>query len=176
MGKQESNVTTLAVRTSSDLAALNELDEILRTFKAPAGVVESDPDAIQREIIAELLDAETDDELEFVGSAEGWATMEGIPVVIQGFRWRPSEYDKGAPVFAVVYATRVDDGTKVVLTTGAGGVLAQLHNLARRGRLPGAIRMLVRAAKPTKGGFYPLRLATPPGVSNDPPAAEEPAA
>lgn len=168
MAKSETpSSAAIAVRTSTDMDALNELENILRTGVGPNQSVESDPEAIQREIIAELLDAETDDELEFVGNAEGWQDMEGVPVVIQGFRWRPSEYDKGSPVFAVVYATRVDDGARVVLTCGSGGVMAQLCNLAKRNRLPGAIRALKRADKPTKGGFYPLRLVTPPGVSNE---------
>jgi hypothetical protein len=147
--------------------ALNELDRILRTGIGPSAEVVEDPDELHRQIVAELLDAESDDELEQVGSAEGWQTLEGIPVAIQGFRWRPSEYKEGPPVFCVVYATRMDDGSRVVLTVGSAGIMAQLTNLARRGRLPGAVRMLVRAEKPSKGGFYPLRLATPEGIDNN---------
>jgi hypothetical protein len=164
----KNETTVIAVRKSTDLAALDELDRILRTGVAPTEQVETDPDEIHRQIVAELLDAATDDELENVGSATPWQEMEGIPVTIQGFRWRPSEYKEGPPVFCVVFANRVDDGGRVVLTTGSAGVMAQLANLAKRERLPGAIRKLVRAEKPSKGGFYPLRLVTPDGVTNEP--------
>jgi hypothetical protein len=160
--------TTPAIRTSTDVAALDELDRILRTGIGPTQTVEDlDPEEIHRQIISELLDAASDDELEQIGTAVGWATLEGVPVAIQGFKWRPSEYKEGPPVFCVVYVNRMDDGERVVVTIGSAGVMAQMANLAKRGRLPGAIRQLKKADTPTKGGFYPLRLITPEGVSNE---------
>jgi hypothetical protein len=58
----------------------------------------------------------------------------------------------------------MDDGTPVVLTTGSANVLAQLVNMAKRGTLDGAIRMLVESDKPTARGFRPLWLVTPKNV------------
>lgn len=161
--KPTPEVLPATVRTSSDLAALNELEAILLNMddaRRTLTDIQEDPREAERQIIAQLLAAETDDDLEVVGNAEGWAELEGVPVEIRGFRWRPSEYKEGPPVYCVVFGNRVDDGSAVVLTTGSAGIMAQLCNLARRERIPGVIRKLQRADKATKGGFYPLRLVS----------------
>lgn len=169
--------TEIAVRTSSDLASLDELDSILLGGDMNVEVVD-DPREISTQIIAQLLAAESDAELEQFGDAEGWrgyavpvsvakSGKGGTPFRIVGFTWRPSSYEEGAPVFFVVQAENLSTGERVVLTTGSLNVLAQLSNLARRGRIPGAIRMLVEKDSATKAGFKPLWLITPPGVDNN---------
>jgi hypothetical protein len=158
--------TEIAVRTSSDLAQLEDLEKLLVSGERPAEVYE-DPEVISRQILMQLLDAETDEELESFGEATGWKTLLGVPVEIHNFTWRPSNYDEGAAVFFVVQGTRLDSAERVVLTTGSQNVLAQLCNLAKRGRIPGAIRMIVEGSE-TRQGYRPLWLKTPPGVSNDP--------
>ena len=152
--------TEIAVRKSSDLAALDELEGILLGEKDVPEIVD-DPAEIQREIMAQLLAAESDEELEQVGNATGWRELAGVPMELHGFRFRPSTYEEGAPVFFVVDATRLDTGERVVLTTGSGNILAQLTNMARRGTLTGAVRMLEIADTPTKQGFRPNWLRTP---------------
>lgn len=159
----------IAVRSSSDLAALDELDQILLTGELNVEVVE-DPDQISRQIVAQLLAAESDEELEAFGDAIGWREFavpksrvaEGTPIEIRGFRWRPSSFEEGAPVFFVVAGIRLDTGDRVTLTTGSLNVLAQLSNMARRGTLVGAVRVMVEADKATQRGFKPLWLMTPP--------------
>ena len=165
--------TEIAVRKSTDVAALDELEGILLGEKDVPEVVD-DPAEIQREIMAQLLGAETDEELEQVGNATGWRELAGVPMELHGFRFRPSIYEEGAPVFFVVDATRLDTGERVVLTTGSGNILAQLTNMARRGTLTGAIRALEIADTPTKQGFRPNWLRTPTGPMIE--AAKEKAA
>lgn len=150
----------IEVRKSSDLAQVTELEQILLGEKEVPEVVD-DPAQIQKEIMAQLLAAESDEELEQMGTAIGWRELLGVPIELHGFRWRPSAFEDGAPVFFVVQGTRLDTGEKVVLTTGSGNVLAQLTNMARRGTLTGAVRMLEASDKPTKQGFIPLWLRTP---------------
>lgn len=150
----------LAVRKSTDVAQLDELESILLGDAELPDVVD-DPAEISREIMAQLLAAESDEELEQVGSATGWRELPGVPMELHGFRWRPSSYEEGAPVFFVVNATRLDTGERVVLTTGSGNILAQLCNMARRGTLTGAVRALEIADTPTKQGFRPNWLRTP---------------
>lgn len=149
----------LVTRSSQDLASLDDFDAILLGAKA-ATVVETDPEEIQRQIVAQLLAAESDEELEQFGNAIPWHTLEGVPMQIFGFRWRPSDYAEGSPVYVIVNAERLDTAERVVLTTGGLNILAQLSNLARRGRLP-AIRELKVSEKKTKAGFAPLWLVTP---------------
>jgi hypothetical protein len=152
--------TTIAVRSSTDLASLNELERIL-TGDAAAPEVVDDPAEISAEIMAQILNAETDAELTSFGSAVGWRTLQGVPMSIHGFNWRPSSFDEGGPIFFVIQAVRVDTGEALVLTTGANTVLAQLVNMAKRRKLPmpyGETWAIEEARKETKAGFKPLQL------------------
>jgi hypothetical protein len=151
----------IAVRNHADVAALNDLEGILLGEKELPEIVD-DPADIQREIMAQLLSAESDAELESVGSATGWRELAGIPMELHGFRWRPSSFEEGAAVFFVVDATRLDTGQRVALTTGSGNILAQLVNMARRNTLVGSVRALEIADRETKSGFRPNWLRTPP--------------
>lgn len=150
----------IAVRKSTDIAQVEELEKILLGQKEVPEVAD-DPAEIQREIIEQLLAATSDEELEQVGNAIGWRELAGVPVEIEGFRWRPSSYEEGSPVFFVVTGTRLDTGERVALTTGSGNVLAQLANMAKRGTLYHAVRMVEISDKATKGGFHPYWLRTP---------------
>ncbi len=155
----------LVTRSSSDVAQLDELKRILLSNEPVENVVEDDPEAISREIVLQLLSAESDAELEAVGAATGWRELLRVPVQIRGFRWRPSAFqdeEGGSSVFFVVQATRLDTGEAVILTTGSRNALAQLCNMAQRGTLEGAVRMMVQSEKPTARGYHPLWLVTPP--------------
>lgn len=150
----------IAVRSHADVVSLDELDRILLTGELNVEIVD-DPNEISRQIVAQLLAAETDDELENFGNAVGWRELAGVPMEIHGFHWRPSSFEEGAPVYFVVSATRLDTGEPVTLTTGSMNVLAQLSNLARRNQIPGAVRILFESENPTKAGFRPLWLKRP---------------
>ncbi len=152
--------TELAIRSSADLAQLDELEAIL-LGEAEATEVVDDPAEIQKEILRQLLSAESDEALEQVGSAIGWRELAGVPIELDSFKWRPSSYEEGAPVFFVVFGRRLDTGEKVALTTGSGNVLAQLTNMAKRGTLQGAVRSVEKADKPTRQGFTPYWLRSP---------------
>lgn len=154
--------SAVVVRKSSDLEAVAEFEGILISGKR-VEVVE-DPQQISREILMQLLGAETDEELEQFGNAQGWGELEGVPVRIKGFTWRPSAYEEGAAVFVVVQGERLDTGEPVVLTCGGLNVMAQLANMARRGTLVGAIREIRRVDKATRQGYFPLYLQTPDAV------------
>lgn len=163
MPKTQTASTALVVRSSAELATdadlLNELERILVTNDR-VEAVDDDPDAIAAEIVKQILAAESDDELDAVagGEAVGWGDLLDVPVELLGFRWRPSDFDEGSSVYFVVFANRLDTGAPVVLTTGSRNILAQLVNRAKRGALTGAVVSAVKAEKPTKRGFYPLRL------------------
>lgn len=156
----DGGTTALAVRRSSDMAALQDLGRVLITGEFDTEVID-DPDAISKQILSELLAAETDEELEQVGSATGWLDYEGVPVEVRGFRWRKSDYTEGAPIYLIVFGTDMRNGDALTLTTGSKNVIAQLINLGSRDRLP-CVRVLTRADKPTAQGYYPLWLTSTP--------------
>lgn len=135
---------------------VNELHAILMDELEPPEV-STDPEAIQREIMEQIWNATSDEELMLVGQATPWQDLLGIPVEITGFRWSNSQYDQGARVFFIVQATRLDNGERVVLTTGGKNVIMALANIARRDAFP-FVGVLQEAEKQTKAGYKPLWL------------------
>lgn len=142
--------------TVPEPGSLDELQAILMDELEPPEV-STDPEAISREIMLQILTAETDEAMLAVGSATSWQDLLGIPVEIHSFHWRPSRYDQGSKVFFVVTAIRLDTGENVILTTSGTNVLAMLINLARRNRFP-SVWKLVEAEKETANGYKPLWL------------------
>lgn len=160
----------LALRSSRDVASLDQFEDAI--IYGTQVELQEDPEAISRGILLQLQAAQSDFELE-PAEAEGWSELQGVPIEVRGFTWRPSEYtEEGSSVFVVVHGIRLDDGTPVVLTTGARNVLMQLSNLARRQRLP-VVRAVRESDKPTKNGFRPLWLYTPDGYAIDGEAVAE---
>lgn len=151
---------SLVVRHSTDVASLNEIEQALRTGVAPEEV-ERDPEDVARELIEQLLTAESDEELERP-EAEGWGEFVGVPFEVQSFVWRPSSFEEGQAVFLVVRALDLRDGRLRVLTTGSGQVIAQLVNRAKRGTLPAILEL---AAGETKKGRTVFWLKTPDAVA-----------
>lgn len=161
----ETQSAAIAVRTTTDLASVDQwigqLENILISNE-PQEIQETDAEAMSSEIVRQLLAAESDEELESFGNAQGWRDLLGVPIKIDGFSWRPSEFEgEGASIYFVVFGNRLDTGAKVVLTTGSRNIMAQLANMAKRRTLGGAVRIAEKADRPTKGGFYPLSLRTP---------------
>jgi len=142
--------------TIPEPGSLDELQAILLDELEPPEV-STDPEAISREIMLQILSAETDEDMLSVGQATSWQELLGIPIELRKFRWLPSRYDQGAKVFFVVTGVRLDNGENVVLTTSGQNVLAQLINLERRKRFPSVWR-LIEAEKETSRGFKPLWL------------------
>lgn len=156
----KSETSSMALRQDSETLAL--LEAALRSDN-PLDMPEvvTDPAEVSRQMRVRILDAESDDELEEISEATGWGELAGIPIQIHGFRFLPSDAKEGTFYF-VVFGTRMDDGENVVLTTGSDSVMATLINLAKRGKIPGAVRILTIADKKTKNGYYPHKLVSTP--------------
>ena len=150
----------IQVRSSLDIVSLNELAETIRSNERVEVV--DDPEQISREIFEQILGAKSDADLNQMGQATGWRELEGVQVRLGAdFRWRPSSYQEGAPVFLVVPAEKIGpDGElePVVLTTGSRNVIAQLMNMAARGTYQGRIVSIERAQKASSRGYFALWL------------------
>lgn len=151
--------TELVVRASADIKKVELIQEILRGNKSVSDLPKNDVDAatVQKDMFERALAAEDDDELENLGTSIPWQTLEGIPVQIIGFDAVASEQKDGPPVFAVVDVQRGDTGDYVTVSNGSWGVWAVLLNLAMRGLIPGAVRVL-EIGKETKSGGKPQTL------------------
>jgi hypothetical protein len=72
-----------------------------------------------------------------------------------------SEYEQGQPFYVVMKGVDLTTGERVVLTTGSRKVTAQAFQLARRGWLPAKV-VAKQATRPTRDGYFPLRLESGP--------------
>lgn len=151
----------IAVRTSADIANVDLILEILRGNEPVSKLPKAKVDAAeaQKQIFERAIAAEDDDELENLGSSTPWQDLAGIPVEILGFDAAESQKKDGGgpPVFSVVDIVRLDTGDQITVTNGSWGVWSSLINLAKRGQLPGAIRVL-EIGKETQGGGTPQKL------------------
>lgn len=140
-----------------------EMEVILRNNELPDGYdVKDDPSEVQSRMFAQQLDAADDDELENVGTSNPWVNYLGIPVEINSIDWRPSDKKDGGgpPIFAVVNVTNMITGDSMTVTCGSWGVWASLINMAKRGKIPGAIRILEEGAETATNKNKPLRLVS----------------
>ena len=124
-------------------------------LEMPAEFAIEDPQQVATAIIERILDSEDADEVFQGQQAIGGRDALGRPFTLNGVRWHRSRYEEGqVPVFAVLDASFLDDGTRVALTTGALNVMAQAYQLKRLGALPCDVK-IEEAANETAAGFRP---------------------
>jgi hypothetical protein len=155
--------TEIATTKSYEVERVNEAKEILKSGKLPDGyTIEESAEDVQARMFEQQLNAADDDELEAVGKSVSWSSLTGVPVEIHGFDWRASEKKEGGgpPIYAVVTLTRLDTGQSLVVTCGSWGVWASLINMAERGKIPGAIRILEQGDETKGSQNRPLRLVS----------------
>lgn len=115
-----------------------------------------DPDAVAARILRRTLDANSPDAL--FGEPEVWHAEDhlGQPLQFVEVAWLPSDRAEqgGSPIYGA-FNVADTNGETHVLTCGARSVVLKLAKADVEGWLPLWLR-IVRADKPTKGGFYPL--------------------
>lgn len=154
--------TEIALRQSADPVKLDMIKSVLRgemdaSELSPSGNSED----AQKQIFEQILAAKDDAEMENLGGSTPWQELAGVPVMIQGFDAAISDKKEGSgpPIFAVVDVIDMRTDEKVTVTNGSWNVWAGLLNLAERGEIPGAIRILEIGAE-TRTGGRPQRLVT----------------
>lgn len=132
--------------------------ELVNAFLSSAVPAEADdPEVIGTRIMAQLLSAETPEEVLADSEAIGLRQYLDTPFSLEGVDFRRSEYEEGMPFYCLLFGHEAETGEKVTLTTGAQSVVAQAFRLAQRGWLPRTV-MAKQSKKPTKAGYYPVRL------------------
>jgi len=155
--------------SNTDIGTLMSLEEIL---KGNANIEnfefeQVDNENAQQDILNRILNASDDDEAENVGGAMGWQNYMGYPMVIHSFRPLPSEKKgDGPPFYLLCELSNTVTGDNLTVSIGSWGVLAQLINLAKRGKIPGAVRILTKGEE-TKAGRNPLKLISTESEINE---------
>lgn len=161
-----------AVSLREQLAADLEPKELI-TAKHPAMVtlyaaleqraeVVSEADLAVAEIIAQVLSAESVDEV--LGDTEviGLREMLDEPLTVFGWKAARSEYEEGAPWYAVIDVHRHKKDWRGPVTTGAQTILAQLVRIGMLNEFPITLIAKKATKKATRGGYWPLKLSVLP--------------
>lgn len=118
---------------------------------------EEDPSVAALAIVAQVLSADTPEEVLADVEAEGVRQRLEEPFLLTDVSFRRSEYEAGMPFYVLMRGTDTATGEGVLLTTGSQKITAQVFRLLQLGALPR--RVVVRQAKkPSRSGYYPLRL------------------
>lgn len=143
-----------------ETAELVPFDNIAELLFNPDVVIDDDPERNRREIVQQILDAETADEVLADTEVTHARDYLGIPFNVLGFNLHTSAYADGPGVFAAIDAASME-GEKLVLTCGAVNVIAQLYRLAELGQLPRQV-MLIEKGTGKDGKRPPMKLVAPP--------------
>jgi hypothetical protein len=155
----------VAVRETPDIEPVN-----IVTSKHPAMVslakyltenmtASSEADDAVADIIAQVLQADSVDEVLADVDALHWHDFLDVPVTVYACKWQRSEYEKGMPFYVVVDGQRHDTGVRAPITIGAQTVIAQLVRLAQLNAFPCTVTLTYATDKPTKSGYRPLKLS-----------------
>ena len=126
---------------------------------------DSEADLAVADIIAQVLSADSVDEV--LGDTEviGLQSMMDEPLTVYGLKFQRSDYEQGAPYYAVIDVYRGRSQWRGPVTTGAQTILAQLVRLQQLDAWPVTLVCTKATKKPTKGGYWPLKLSVVPTVA-----------
>lgn len=119
-----------------------------------------DPSAAYRRIIAQVLAAETPDEVLVPGEVLALKDMVDHVLEVHAFHENRSEYDVGSPFYFTMECLDTETGEKLVVNTGHQRVMAQLIRLYQLHAYPVTVRV-AQGKRPNKYGSFPLRLERP---------------
>jgi hypothetical protein len=112
-------------------------------------------------ILTALLQVEHPDDLDAPWRSGGLEEFINVPLLIQGIRKAPSDYQGGLPFFLIADAVVIATGELVTITTGAVSVVAQLAKAHALGAFPW--RVIPRQSdRPSERGYYPQHLEVVP--------------
>jgi hypothetical protein len=160
------------VATSTDLARLPEnLSDLAAFFAEPepspkeviqwiagtAEMDETDPEQTTRSIMARILSETTATGILSGHKVTHADQVLGAALEATAVKWQRSTVDGGSSCYAVITAHMIDTEETITLTCGGRNVMTQLLAFQVHQLLPVRCRIM-RAAKPTEAGFYPLWL------------------
>lgn len=124
--------------------------------------VVNEADLAVAEIIAQVLSAESVDEV--LGDTEviGLREILDEPLTVFGWKAARSDFEEGAPWYAVMDVHRHKKNWRGPVTTGAQTILAQLVRIGLLEEFPVTLVARKATKKPTRNGYWPLKLSILP--------------
>lgn len=112
---------------------------------------------ILEQLSERILNAESPDDILTPFDPQGMEDLLSTPIQIDGVGWLESDYSEGFPWYASLQVTRLDTGEESIRTVGGEQLMYQIAGFDMRDAWPQVVQV-VKAAKPTKAGFYPYKL------------------
>lgn len=131
--------------------------ELVAQVRELVAAIPDNSDSGAEAIVAQLLAAETIDDLNAPWDGTSGRNLAGKRLTIRGISARPSSFEGGAGIFLVADAVDAKTGERAVFTTSALAPVIQLAQAYRRGLFPLLVEIVV-AERPTARGFYPYHL------------------
>lgn len=118
----------------------------------------SDQEALDQ-IASQVFNAASPEELSAPWSlaARDFGSLLNIPVRVTSIRKSKSDYESGPGFFLVIDLVQLDTAEKLVVTTGAVAVMAQLIKAYASGWLP-LTCVLRQSDRPSAAGYFPQHL------------------
>lgn len=119
--------------------------------------VDVNPTDTHRQIIEEIMEAQTLDDLLANEEPEDIVNFVGRVITIRDYSINDSEFADGAPIYVALKVTDEETGERRVVTTGEQNIMAQVITAKERGWLPLKCRP-VQATRANRHGRYLIRL------------------
>lgn len=148
------------VQSKKRLPARDDQAEIMEWVKRGKARVADNSEAIQERIIANILRAESPDEVLGDNVVESVQNIVGELIEVEHFDLNVSEYEDGIGYYAVMDVTIAKDGRRTTVQCGAPQVVLQLQKLEALGAMP-VVCMVVELASAKSGHNAPLGLRLP---------------
>lgn len=147
--------TSLAQNDTAEVAAYSP--ELVAKVRELVADIPDNSDSGAEAIVAQLLAAETIDDLNAPWDGTSGRNLAGKRLTVRGVSARPSSFEGGAGIFLVADAVDAKTGERAVFTTSALAVVIQLAQAHKRQMFPLLVEVVV-AERPTARGFYPYHL------------------
>lgn len=130
----------------------NDLKEMLTAARDEATL---DPEAVEKRIFEQMLNARSVEELLVPQQVESWSKMLDTPVLVREVSFMQSDFGDGDQLYAIIQGSVA--GKPTTLSCGARTPMVQLLIMRSQGWFP-ALLQLCKSPRPTEAGFYPLNL------------------
>lgn len=134
---------------------------MLNNWLTERGEVGNETDIAIAEIVAQVLSADSVEEVLADHKAIGMRELLNVPLRIHSAKPLRSAFELGSPWFYYVECERLDTGQRIGVTSGAQTVIAQLVRIDMLDGFPCECMPMLSKGKPTVKGYWPYKLAFP---------------
>jgi hypothetical protein len=132
-------------------------DVISAYLHKDVATVDVNPTDTHRQIIEEIMEAQTLDDLLANEEPEDMVNFVGRVIIIRDYSINDSDFAEGAPIYVALKVTDEESGERRVITTGEQNIMAQVITAKERGWLPLKCRP-IQSTRPNRHGRYLIRL------------------